>query len=103
MDGSEIQRTSRALLNGDHRLRVAAAIATLPSTGFRTAELVAACELSEVTVSREIKHFRDLLLLDRVSHGRYARRVDPFWKGCGILFADLGGVLPEREGRRRRA
>lgn len=85
-----LERRSRALLNGDHRLALAAVIASLPKE-FETKRLVAAFpSLKREQVSKEIRHFCDCGTLEKVAHGTYRRRFEPFWAACHEIAADEG-------------
>lgn len=87
MDGTTDGR-SRLLLGGDHRLAVAAAIASFPAATFKTSSLVDRTGLSAELVSREIKHFREAKVLRKVAHGEHERCFERFWQGCADILAD---------------
>lgn len=88
MDGPSLDDRSRRLLGAGKRLHVAAMIARQPREGFRTKAIVQSTGLDQGIVSKEIGHFRDLGLLERVRHGEHRRRVDSFWQACDEIYRE---------------
>jgi hypothetical protein len=103
VDPDSLQRLSRRLLNGDHRLRAAAVIAAMPKAGFKTGELALQLQpLSEKDVSELIRFFRDSSLLERVAHGVWKRRHERWWQGCADLANEATSSSPRTlPGRQR--
>lgn len=86
----DLEGRSRTLLNGDHRLALAAVIASLPRE-FETGRLVRAFPaLNREQVSKEIRHFRDGGTLEKVRHGVYRRRHEAFWQACHDMAREEG-------------
>lgn len=101
-----LEETSQRLLNGYRRLELASVIAGLPET-FRTAEVVErAGGMTPTDVSKELRHFLDCGVLEKLKHGSYRRLHHEFWLGCASIRAStasapiqLRAVDRQRSGR----